>query len=62
LVLDAKGEVSSQFDHVGSVYLILSYLAARLSIYLRLWTCTNYLCGVMYGDVVNLEPFKICKT
>jgi hypothetical protein len=42
------------------VVCILS-LVARLSIYLRLWTCMNYLCGVMDGDVVNLEPFKICK-
>jgi hypothetical protein len=44
----------------GSVC-ILS-LVVRLPIYLRLWTCMNYLCGVMVGDVVNLEPLKICKT
>jgi hypothetical protein len=50
--------VSSQSIHVGVVCIF-----AHSSIYLRLWTCMNYLCGVMDGDgdVVNLEPFKICK-
>ena len=52
LALDAKGGVSSQFIHVGVVCIF-----ALLSIYLRLWTCMNYLCDVMDGDVVNLEPF-----
>jgi hypothetical protein len=47
LALDAKGGVSSQFIHVGVACISISIY---LSI-LVLWTCMNYLCGVMLGEV-----------
>jgi hypothetical protein len=42
------------------IYVVACSLLARfiaLSTYLTLWTCKNLSCGVMDGDVVNLEPF-----
>jgi hypothetical protein len=47
LALDAKGGVSSQFIHVGVACISISIY---LSI-LVLWTCMDYLCGVMLGEV-----------
>jgi hypothetical protein len=46
-VLDAKGRVRSQIIHVGVACISISI---HLSI-LVLWTCMDYLCGVMLSEV-----------